>query len=71
MKPTYVITGTGTILVQRPDQTSFGFSLHDDDQSWPGGIGCATEWTAIPATDPRITEDHHQRLDHLLSPTID
>ena len=62
----YVITDRGTILVQRPDNTEHGFSLFDDEQSWSGGFGVASTWEAIPAADPRITAEDHERLDWIL-----
>jgi len=67
MNATYVITNKNQILVQAADDDSqFGFSLHDDDQTWPGGLGIAAEWTAIDRDDPRITPEDHARLDWLL-----
>ena len=48
---TYVRTNTGRILVQVPDETEFGFSLCDGEQSWPGGFGIASDWTAISPSE--------------------
>jgi len=62
----YVLTDRGTILVQLPDDTAPGYSLYDDDQSWPGGLGVAREWTALAADDPRITDADRERLGWLL-----
>lgn len=62
----YVVTDTGSILVQHPDENQWGFSLCDDEQSWPGGIGVAGEWTAIAPDDPRITDDDRERLQWML-----
>lgn len=40
-------------LVQIADDTKFGFSLHNDDQSWPGGFGAFTgcKWKLVPEKD--------------------
>jgi hypothetical protein len=37
----------GKWLVQTPEENQWGFSLHDDDQSWPGGFPFS-EWRAVP-----------------------
>ena len=68
MKPHYVITNTGRILVQVPDPDSrWGFHLADDDQTWDGGLGSgAQSWEVIPDDDPRITEDIRERLGWIL-----
>ena len=64
-KATYVVTDTGTILVQLPADNAWGFVLADDDQSWPGGFGAAGSWEAIAGDDPRITDDDRARLSWL------
>jgi len=43
----FVLTQAGEYLVQRPADNQWGFELLDADQSWPGGIGVATQWTAV------------------------
>jgi hypothetical protein len=63
----YVITEDGTILVQVPDPDSrWGFYLSDDDQSWDGGFGVASEWEPISDDDPRIGDDDRERLGWIL-----
>ncbi len=47
-------------LVQIADDTKFGFSLHDDEQSWPGGIGAFSggEWKLVPENEvPEETKE--------------
>lgn len=44
---TFVKTDDGTILVQIPDNSRWGFYLATDDQSWPGGFGIASSWETI------------------------
>jgi len=62
---TYVRTIDGLYLVQVPDETAFGFSLCDDEQSWPGGFGIASEWTAV--TPDEVPMDVRERLAYLLN----
>jgi hypothetical protein len=62
----YVITDTGTILLQIPDNNRWGFSIQDDDQTWPGGLGIASEWEVLKDTDPRITDADRERLQWIL-----
>ncbi len=57
IKAGYVITDEGLILLQAPAENQWGFSLHSDDQSWPGGIGIASSWELLANDDPRITEE--------------
>lgn len=68
----YVITDDGTVLVQVPDPGSrWGFSLADDDQSWDGGVGIASEWELVKDDDPRITEEDRERLGWILQEARD
>ena len=60
----YVRTADGTILVQLADNSQHGFSLHDDEQSWPGGFGIAREWTLIPASE--VSAEDQARLGWIL-----
>lgn len=60
----YVRTNRGTYLVQLPDDSTFGFSLLSDDQSWPGGFGIAIAWEAVSADD--VPADVRERLGFLL-----
>ena len=56
----YVRTADGTILVQLADNSQHGFSLYDDEQSWPSGFGIAREWTLIPASE--VSAEDQARL---------
>lgn len=59
----YVLTSDGLILLQIPDPDSrWGFYLCDDDQSWDGGFGIASQWELLADDDPRITPDDRERL---------
>ena len=61
----YVRTTDGRYLVQLPDDVSrWGFRLYDDDQSWDGGIGVATEWTLV--SESEVPEADRERLGWLL-----
>jgi hypothetical protein len=63
---TYVRTTDGTYLVQLPDARSKGgFALFDDDQSWEGGLGVASTWTAVPPED--VPEADRERLGWIFS----
>jgi hypothetical protein len=62
----YVVTEDGTILVQKPEDNRWGFTLHSDDQSWPGGFGAASTWNLLADDDPRITTDVRDSLSWLL-----
>jgi hypothetical protein len=54
IKAGYVTNGTKW-LVQVPDDTKFGFSLHDENQTWPGGFGAfyGGQWKLVPAEKVR------------------
>ena len=47
--------GFAAYAVQLPDDNQWGFSLAKAEgewsQSWPGGFGLATEWTAVARED--------------------
>jgi hypothetical protein len=62
----YVLTNTGRVMVQLPDDGAHGFALADGEQYWPGGLGAAQEWEALRDDDPRITEGDRQQLQWLL-----
>jgi len=48
----YVQTSDGTYLLQIPDRDSqLGFYLADEDSSWDGGFGIATEWEIVDDQD--------------------
>lgn len=65
MSATYVRTSTGKILVQIPDPEVYGGCwLCDGDQSWPGGLGIATDWTAI--SEAEVSEADRDRLGWIL-----
>lgn len=61
---TYVRTTEGLYLIQVPDETPYGFSLRDDEQSWPGGFGIATDWIAVPPSE--VPAEIRDSLDYLL-----
>lgn len=63
----YVVSESGLILLQVPDDNRWGFYLCDDDQSWDGGFGVSSSWEAIGDDDPRITEDDRERLADILN----
>jgi hypothetical protein len=67
----YVVTVNGEILVQGPHDGQAGFALYSDDQTWPGGVGAASDWTAISQCDARITQDDRDRLGWVLSDLLD
>lgn len=60
----YVRTQYGDYLVQLPANNVWGFTLHSDDQSWPGGFGF-TEWELVSVHD--VPETDRERLDWLFS----
>lgn len=63
----YVLTDTGEILVQLPDESmEHGFCLADDDQTWDGGLGVAQTWDLLTDDDPRISDDDRERMGFLL-----
>lgn len=63
---TYVLTSSGTYLVQRPAENQHGFELLDEEQSWPGGFGApgGGSWEAVSAES--VPADVRERLDWLL-----
>ncbi len=50
VKAGYVKTNDGSYYVQTPEDNQWGFSLHSDDQSWPGGFGLG-EWELVDEND--------------------
>lgn len=63
----FVLHSNGQIFIQKADDSRFGFSLHDDDQSWEGGIGLGNgTWELLDDTDPRITDEIRERLGWIL-----
>lgn len=58
----YVITNSGLVLVQLPDDNQHGFVLADEDQTWNGGFGVADEWELVPDDDARISDEDRRRL---------
>jgi hypothetical protein len=65
IKAGYVLTGRGNLYVQIPSDNQYGFSIYDDDQTWPGGFGIG-EWTLLASDDPRITDADRERLQWIL-----
>lgn len=64
VKSGYVKTNKGSFLVQTQEDNAWGFSLHDDDQSYPGGFGVATEWELVP--ESQVPEEEKERLGFIL-----
>jgi len=62
----FVLTESGSILLQLPGDNQWGFILCDDECSWPGGFGIASDWEPIEDDDPRITAGDHEALDYFL-----
>lgn len=63
----YVVGSDGKIYVQVRDDSQFGFSICDDEQSWAGGLGSGlTSWTLIASDDSRITDNDRDRLGWIL-----
>lgn len=59
--PCYVITDHDQILVQLPDTNKWGFTLVNEDQTWPGGWGI-DRWERLSDDDPRIRDEDRKRL---------
>lgn len=51
IKPGYVRTKTGFVLVLRPAHNRWGWELADEDLTWPGGIGAADSWEYIDESE--------------------
>jgi hypothetical protein len=65
MRPTFVRTESGSLLVQVSDPKSrWGFYLADEDDSWDGGFGIAQQWVGIPDRD--VSAEEWRRLGYLL-----
>ena len=62
-----VRTDDGLILAQIPDDSRWGFALHDDDQCWPGGFGIASEWECVSEEEARKESGNDDLVDTLLS----
>jgi hypothetical protein len=62
---TSFVTDGERFLVQIPAENEFGFSLADDDQTWPGGLGSGmTSWQCV---DPdEVPQADRERLEWLL-----
>ena len=61
--PVYVRSDDGDWYVQIPAENEWGFSLCDEDQSWPGGFGAGRVWQVIPAQ--KVPRAVRNRLDFL------
>jgi hypothetical protein len=67
VQPGFVLGSDGRIYVQVPADNQWGFSICDDDQSWPGGFSSGLEsWTLLANDDQRITEDDRERVGWIL-----
>jgi len=60
----YVLTSDGRVLVQIPTRNPWGFSLADEDQTWPGGVGIAESWTTVSASI--VSKEDRDRLEWIL-----
>lgn len=69
IKAGYVITDCGSIYVQVPSDNQWGFSIDDDDQSFPGGFDLGSDWNLLADDDPRITAADRERLGWILEAT--
>jgi hypothetical protein len=50
----FVRTDTGSFYLQVCDENLFPqhkFALMSDDQTWPGGLGCARSWQIVDPSD--------------------
>jgi len=55
----FVLTQAGEYMVQRSADNQWGFELLSEDQSFPGGIGAASKWTAVAreSVPPDVEEE--------------
>lgn len=61
----FVTDGTH-FLVQIPSENQWGFSLADDDQTFPGGFGSGmTSWRIVPAE--QVPTEDRERLEWMLT----
>jgi len=62
----YVTDGT-SLFVQLPADNQWGFSIHDDDQEWPGGFGIFDnrKWWTVKLED--VPAEIRERLDWVLA----
>lgn len=70
-EPEWVLTDRGQIMVQIPDDNQWGFSLHDGETSWPGGLEAASSWTVIENDNNLIKEEHREAMDWLFGEDYD
>jgi hypothetical protein len=48
----FVRDAQGNYFVQLPDDNQWGFSICDDDQTWPGGLGGpSSPWKLVDADE--------------------
>jgi hypothetical protein len=65
MSAIYVKTAAGKHYVQAPDSNApGGVVLLDEEQSWPGGIGLTSAWTAVD--DSAVPAADRERLGWLV-----
>ena len=70
VQKTYVTDGQGNFFVQLPDSNQWGFSLFDDELSWPGGFGiCNDGFFAV--TPDQVPQEDRDRLDWLFNADLD
>jgi len=44
-------TDTGEYLIQKKEDNRWGFSLFDDEMSYPGGFGKSSNWECVSEDD--------------------
>ena len=59
----YVQDVYGDIYVQMPADNQWGFSIYDDDQTFPGGFGIG-EWSAV--SEDVVSDADKERLSWIL-----
>lgn len=69
----YVVTNLGTIMVQTPADSRWGFELSDGDRSYTDTATTegVTSWDAITDDDPRITDEDRERLQWIIDDARD
>ena len=51
------------VFLQLPADNRWGFTIYSDDQSWQGGFGAGSIFTALKDDDPLITPEIRESLD--------
>jgi hypothetical protein len=69
VKAGYVKDTKGRYYVQLPDDNQWGFSICDDNQTWPGGFGLlanhgVSTWHMVP--EDEVPPEEQERLGWIL-----